>query len=86
MQDTNSLKNIVLDVITEFYQRYIKPDTQQMLEETLDRKLEQKLEDKLEKKFDEKLDPIRGSQIQMEHKLDVTLSEIRANYKQLKSI
>ena len=71
MPKVNNLRNTVIDAMAEFYQKYIKPD----MEEVIERKLEEK--------FEEKLGPIKASILTLEKNVSVALGDYQGQQMQV---
>ncbi len=75
MPKVNNLRNTVIDAMAEFYQKYIKPDMEEVIE--------RKLEEKLEEKFEEKLGPIKASILTLEKNVSVALGDYQGQQMQV---
>jgi hypothetical protein len=71
MTNNADLKNTIMDVQVEFYEKYMKPETRKMIEEVL------------EEKFDEKLAPIKASIISIEQTMGGVTGDFKGQHMQL---
>lgn len=79
MPKKKDLKYDILDVIVEFYDKYIKPDTREMIEEVVGRKLDEKFDEK----FDEHLGPMKASIMTLERNVSVALGDYKGQQMQV---
>lgn len=65
--------------LVDFYQKIIKPETRQMIEEVLEEKLDQKFEEK----FEEHLGPIKAAIISLEKSVSFALGDYKGQQMQV---
>ena len=79
MPKKKDLNYDILDVIVEFYDKYIKPDMRQAIDEVVGRKLDEKFDEK----FDEHLGPMKASIMKLERNVDFALGDYKGQQMQV---